>query len=369
MISFFNVDSKKKYVQLDKFFEKHNLKNIMLVCGKSYEKYWIKEYFSILEERKHIKLVLFQDFQSNPEMGSVMCGKETFIQNHCDGIVAVGGGSAIDVAKGIKFCAGKNAQSIPFLAIPTTAGTGSEATHFAVIYEDGEKLSIVDNCMLPDEVILDESLLANLPLYHKKVALMDAYCHAIESIWSIHSTEESEKYAEKAIILIQDNYKRYLEEEQCNDINYKILLAANYAGKAINISKTTAGHAMSYKLTSLYGIAHGHAVALCVEKLWYHLFSYIESGKEDIDERLKIKTEKLCKVMQCDSLKKAVELFTEMVNYMQFSNMYIKNNDIELLKNSVNVERLKNYPIALLDNEIKEIYESICWESNREMEV
>lgn len=364
MIKFCDLNNKEKYAELDAFFKNYNLKNVMLVCGKSYEKYWIKEYFSTLEKRMHVKCVLFQEFQPNPEMKSVVSGKELFLLNQCDGIVAVGGGSAIDVAKGIKFYSMKSKENIPFLAIPTTAGTGSEETHFAVIYENGEKLSIAHKCMLPDEVILDESLLANLPLYHKKAALMDAYCHAIESFWSIYSTKESEKYATEAIILIQDNYKRYLEEESCNDINYKILLAANYAGKAINISKTTAGHAMSYKLTSLYGIAHGHAVALCVEKLWYHLSSCIESGKEDIDYRLRIKREKLCKVMQCDSLKKAAELFTEMVNYMQISSIFVKNNDIELLKKSVNAERLKNYPIELMDDEIKEIYESICWKSN-----
>lgn len=359
MINCFNKTDKEKYVHLDCFFKEHNLKKIMLVCGKSFEKYKIKEYFLTLKNKSKIEVVFFQDFRPNPEIESVIRGKEIFMKNHCDGIIAVGGGSAIDVAKGIKFYSLSYKAGIPFLAIPTTAGTGSEATHFAVVYEKGEKKSIADNRILPDRVILDENLLVYLPLYHKKSALMDAYCHAIESFLSIYSTEESEKYAECAITLIQENYKEYLKNEKQNDINYKMLIAANYAGKAINISKTTAGHALSYKLTSLYGITHGHAVALCMEQLWFQLCSYITLNKGD--SRITKKVEKLCKVMQCTLLQEAAEKFSQMCDYMQFSSILTDNEkDIEILTESVNVERLRNYPIKLSKDEIKNIYEKIC---------
>ena len=100
------------------------------------------------------------------------------------------------------------------------------------------------------------------PLYQKKATLLDALCHALESFWSINSTFESKKYSERAIELILENRNQYLKENE--DANYKMLEASYMAGKAINIAKTTAGHAMSYQLSMMYGIAHGHAAGLCV---------------------------------------------------------------------------------------------------------
>ena len=126
---------------------------------------------------------------------------------------------------------------------------------------------------------MDASALKTLPIYQKKSTMMDALCHSIESYWSVNSTEESNKYSKQAIQTILENKDAYLANKDLGNAN--MLKAAYLAGKAINITQTTAGHAMSYKLTSLYGIAHGHAVAICISKLWEYMLepvSYTHLG-------------------------------------------------------------------------------------------
>ena len=194
--------------------------------------------------------------------------------------MAVGGGSAIDIAKCIKLYAklpgdGKEGSwlqssgevnNTELFVIPTTAGTGSEATRYAVVYYGGNKQSISSDVIIPNTVLFDPRVLDSLPDYQKKSTVMDALCHAVESFWSVNSTEDSKDYSSTAIELIIDNIDEYLAGD--NSRNSIMQKATFIAGKAINITQTTAGHAMSYKLTSKYGLAHGHAAALCVRELF-----------------------------------------------------------------------------------------------------
>ena len=249
----------------------------MIVCDQAYEFLPLKRFLDCLP----ISTVKFSDFESNPQYESVVLGVKLFRQENCDFIIAVGGGSAIDVAKCIKlyfkmsqdvnFLKQKMEDTkVPLIALPTTAGTGSESTQYAVIYYDGEKQSVTHDSILPDYVILEPSVLISLPLFQKKCTMLDALCQGIESWWSANSTEESKKYSQKAVQLIIDNWEKYIFENDC-EASKKIMCAANYAGRAINITQTTASHAMSYKITSLYNVPHGYAVALCLPRLWTYM--------------------------------------------------------------------------------------------------
>jgi alcohol dehydrogenase class IV len=194
--------------------------------------------------------------------------------------MAIGGGSAMDVAKCVKlYCAtpGNGADGsflkeepvsarIPFLAMPTTAGTGSEATRYAVIYYEGKKQSVTHDSLIPETVLMDPACLKTLPLYQRKATMMDALCHAIESFWSVNSTEESKAYSRKAVKGVLKNIEAYLKNTE--EGNAGMLVAAHEAGKAINITQTTAGHAMCYKITNLFNCAHGHAKAEVTVELY-----------------------------------------------------------------------------------------------------
>lgn len=364
------LKASKGYSQLDAYLEKINTKSIFLVCGKSFRLLNIAKYFEDITERLGIDVIQFSDFQPNPLYESVEKAVKLYKDSKCDSIVAVGGGSALDVAKCVKLYSNmddsKNylnqniiENDIAILAIPTTAGTGSEATKFSVIYYEGEKQSVSHDSCIPNAVYFDASTLKTLPEYQKKSTMLDALCHSIESFWSVNSTEESKRYSSEAIRLILSNYEKYLENEI--SASEQMFLAANYAGKAINITQTTAGHAMCYKLTSLYGISHGHAAALCVSKLWPFMVNNISKC---VDVRGKLYLEQvfinLAKIMKCETSIEAVNKFESLLTTLCIDKPKIINsNDFEILKNSVNPIRLKNNPVKLIMEDIDCLYHQI----------
>ena len=241
---------------------------------------------------------------------------------------------------------------IPFIAIPTTAGTGSESTHNAVMYYQGAKQTVTNDGILPDYALLEPSVLKSLPLYQKKCTMMDALCQGIESWWSVNSTEESYEYSRKAIELIMQNWEQYIFENDAQAAA-NIMLGANYSGRAINITQTTAAHAMSYKITSLYGIPHGHAVAICLPELWKYM---IDNMDKCIDKRgakyLGSIFDEIAYAMGANTPIDAVRLFRNMMKQMELQNPTSekKEEDLEILSSSVNPTRLKNNPIALVGN-------------------
>ena len=357
------VEIKNSYEILNQYIRKNQIQKIFLVCGKSSEGLPIGEHILSLRQEDKVEICCFQGFQSNPQYESVKKGVDAFLSSKADCIMAIGGGSAMDVAKCIKAFATLDQHidflqqsieynDIPFIAVPTTAGTGSEATHFAVIYHNGEKLSIAHQGLIPNLVVLDSNNLKTLPLYQRQVTMLDALCHAIEACWSVNATIESEEYAKIAIKLFVQYYKDYLSNEKIG--NEMMLKAAYYAGKAINITKTTAAHAMSYKLTSVFGIAHGHAVAVCLSEVWEHLIMRCNVGT--IAEKLQI----IAAAMHCEDSNQALRLFR---NILDENNLILhketKEETLDLLVTSVNVERLNNHPIRLSIEELRALYTHI----------
>lgn len=375
------------YAQLDDYIRENGFKTVFLVCDASLGFLKLNDYFNKVEDRLGIRLIKFTDFKPNPLYESVEKGVAIFNKEKCDAIFAVGGGSAMDVAKCIKLYSNmdhtKNylvqeivPNEVPLFAVPTTAGTGSEATRYAVIYFNGEKQSVADVSCIPSTVLMDASVLNTLPLYQKKATMLDAFCHAIESFWSVNSTEESMAYSKEAIELIMVKKEAYLANEEAG--NAAMLRAANIAGKAINITQTTAGHAMCYKLTSLYGIAHGHAAALCLSKLWPYMLEKTSEMYEDIKtlgeteantdmcmdsrgvEYVKNVFDQIAEAMGCKSVAEAVKVFNEFLDSLHFDNIKAKEEDFDILCNSVNPIRLKNNPISLDKVAIDELYRQIC---------
>jgi alcohol dehydrogenase class IV len=192
-----------------------------------------------------------------------------------DAIIGVGGGTAIDMAKLVNICATEDKPAIGFvkketgitkpgkflIAIPTTSGTGSEATCFAVVYVNKKKYSLEHRFLLPDYAIVDPDLTLSMPERLTAVTGLDALCQGIESYWSIRSTPESTGFAGEAIRLCI----RYLKKAVLapdKESRERMALAAHLAGKAINVTRTTGPHAFSYYFTSYHDVPHGYAAAL-----------------------------------------------------------------------------------------------------------
>ena len=348
---------------------------VFLVCDSSFPFLNIKEYI----ENMGVPHVMFSDFTPNPVYEDVCKGIDLFQITKCDCILAVGGGSAIDVAKCIKLAVlaeeGNAAiipplvsqrlpidgAKIPFVAIPTTAGTGSESTHNAVMYYEGVKQTVTNDGVLPDYAILEPTVLKTLPLYQKKCTMMDALCQGIESWWSVNSTEESYEYSRKTIELIMANWRKYVFEND-DEAAAQIMLAANYGGRAINITQTTAAHAFSYKITSLYKLPHGHAVAICLPEIWEYMLANMDKC---IDERgeeyLAGIFNKIANAMGSETPNNAIDEFRGLMREMELANPVSdnKDEDLKLLSSSVNPVRLKNNPIELENDVIISIYNTI----------
>lgn len=343
------------YDSINQLLEENNYYSLLVVCGKSAFKNRAGEYFRNRTEQGTSTITYFIEFEPNPEFSQVEKGVKLFKSKIYDLIVAIGGGSSIDVAKAIKYYSVLDNQEIiqvPILAIPTTAGSGAEATMYAVIYFDGEKKSVGSEKTLPDYVFFDSDTLTGLPLYHKKACMLDALCHSIESIWSLKATEESALYAKEAISIIDDNYMDYLNER---DAVYSDMLRASYlAGKAIGITQTTAAHAMAYKLTKKYGLAHGHAVALCMNFIFQYLIE--QATSTDNEKYIQKAFENINKAFGVDSISESIREYKKIVSCSELEEPDISSNDIEELVSSVNIERLSNMPIRLSQSDIKQLY-------------
>lgn len=366
------ITARDNYIELDAWLEENNCKKLLVVCGGSirYMNDFNKHMAEI--EDKGIKIIGFRDFQPNPLYKSVVAGVKLFREERCDSIMVVGGGSAMDVAKCIKLYSNLPSDGadgswlkaeiipndIPFLAMPTTAGTGSEATRYAVIYYRGAKQSVTSESFIPQTILMDSNALKTLPLYQKKATMCDALCHAIESFWSVNSTEESKAYSREAIQGVLKNMDGYLSNTE--EGNAGMLRAAHTAGKAINITQTTAGHAMCYKITSLFGNAHGHAAVLCDRVLFSWM---IENTNKCIDlrgeEYLKKTLNEIGRAMGCKDASSGAKKLIDLFEKHELEIPTATDEQYEELKSSVNPVRLKNHPIALDVDTIDMLYHKI----------
>ena len=325
---------------LSKILKEEHAKNVLIFTGRKS----FKNIKSIIEkELLRLNIHYYNDFSINPKKDEVDIAIKN-LNNDFDIIIAIGGGSVMDFAKAFRYYLKSDKKLI---AIPTTAGTGAESTQFAVIYIDGIKHSLDEKSILPDYAIVDSQFVENNPKYLKACTAMDAYCHAIESYWAVKSTPSSREYAKEAILLCKDNIIGYVNS---NDKAFaeKMMLAANLAGKAINISRTTAAHAISYTITSKYGIPHGHAVALSVGDLFICNSTINENNCNDARgiEFVQIRIKDLLEFLELDNANSFKFYWKHLLRNLDvecdFNKLGIS--DKQDIVNSVNLERLSNNP-------------------------
>jgi alcohol dehydrogenase class IV len=191
----------------------------------------------------------FSEFSENPRLEDVELGMRIFREQAPDAVVAVGGGSVLDMAKLVNGLASQPGsprdvvlggapvarRGVPLVAVPTTAGSGSEATHFAVVYVGRSKYSVAGPGLLPDVAVVDPALTASASPQLTAATGMDALAQAIESYWSIHSTEQSKTCARRA----NDLVLRCLPDAVhtgSSSARRGMSKAAHLAGRAINIT-------------------------------------------------------------------------------------------------------------------------------------
>lgn len=352
--------------QLKNIVEQIGCSKILLVCGSSFDSLGLTTVLETLP----CPYVRFSHFTANPQYPQIVEGVEVFKAHGCDAVLAVGGGSAMDVAKCIKLFCKMDSNSnflqqmpvdtgIPLIAIPTTAGTGSESTRYAVIYYEGIKQSVMHESILPEYAILDAGVLKHLPVYQKKCTMLDALSQAVESWWSVHANDESKTYAKEAIGLILGHYRKYLDEGD-SQAAAQMLLGANLAGRAIHITQTTAVHAMSYKMTSLYGLPHGHAVGIGLPVLMEHMIAHVENCIDSRGEAYLQET--LGAIARCfgqETPEACVSFLNGLLGELEIARPCITAEQLEILTHSVHSTRLRNHPVLLDESAIYQLYQRI----------
>ncbi len=261
--------------QLVNYIEDLGCKRIFIVTGKqSYYSSGSEKFLS--EICKNYNCYIFNNFSINPKFEDAIKGSEEFNKFEGDIIIAIGGGSVIDIGKSILALSNGSLKEntmdiisntlvkvkvIPLIAIPTTSGSGSESTQFAVLYKSNVKYSISHESLLPNLVLLNTNLILNNNFSSTVFPGLDAISQSIESLWSIKSTAESRKLASEALRLLV-HWLPISVKEKSFESRKNVHFGANLAGRAINISKTTAPHAISYYFSTFFNIPHGQAVFL-----------------------------------------------------------------------------------------------------------
>lgn len=219
-----------------------------------------------------------------------------------DSVVAIGGGSVIDTAKIVALYANSNSppsridlltpksvenirRHCQLVVAPTTAGTGSEVTQFATVWDDhkNKKHSIDSSELFPDIAILDPSFLESMPPELALFSCLDATAHCLETLWNRNRTSESESLARDGIAIILANFLS--SHGPIRDIKTarNLQTAATFGGLAISISKTALSHSISYPLTSHLKIPHGLAVGFSLVAIFENLDTesrnYVENGQ------------------------------------------------------------------------------------------
>ena len=253
-----------------------NSRKVLLVTGRrSFEGSGAAAIVPALEEVA--KVVRWSGFGANPDVRDLDAGLAVIRATSPDVVLGIGGGSVMDMAK--LLCAFERTvdgsvadevragtpileRRVSLVLVPTTSGSGSEATHFAVVYIGDEKFSVAGPAMKPDEVVLDPGLTLSAPPLQRASSGIDAVCQAIESMWATGGTIESQAIASEALDFLMPNIVAFVDDPSPGMTAERMCAGSHLAGRAIDISKTTAAHALSYAITKRHGVPHGNAVAL-----------------------------------------------------------------------------------------------------------
>lgn len=333
---------------------------ILLVRGrKSFESCGAASVLDEVQKNSGIECLEFLDFSVNPKIEDVRKGLDYCKEKNVDAILAIGGGSAIDTAKLIKFYMSTDyGNTIPLVAVPTTAGTGAEATHFSVCYIDGEKQSIADPLILPNYAVIYPPFTYRNDAYLTACTGFDAVAQAIESYWSVRSSEESREFSIKALGLLWKQLPALMNNLSNEELRQAVAEGAYYAGRAINITTTTAAHAFSYKFTQLYSYPHGHAVAITFP-FFFELNLNVENVRSEIDkneyrERMSVLTDLLgYDVNKYGSLQ---EFMKQYIQSIGLSARPFTKEELKPVIESFNEQRAKNNPVDI-DPKVKSLLE------------
>jgi len=309
-----------------------------------------------------ITYVLFDDVTPDPTLQLIADGQQIYKQHGCDSVIALGGGSPMDCAKGIAASAVKNVDARklvgllrvrkalpPFIAIPTTAGTGSEATVVAVVTDPvkKQKFTIVDPSLVPAVAILDPLLMKGLPAKITAETGIDALTHAVESYIGHHATEQTKAYGYDAVKRIFAYLPRAYADGSDLDARRQMSIASFNAGVAFTRASIGYVHAIAHQMGGYYHIPHGLANAVILPHVLEFSFENALSRYAELAIVAGLATSDDTQIEAAHKFVAGVKALNKTLN-IQTDLPELKESDIpELAKRAVR-EAYSNYPVPKL---------------------
>ena len=274
------LSGKRALENIPKELNMLNAKNVLILSDKTLEKIGIVQtvvdalYCSYINIKK-----IYCDIPTDSSLDIVNEIVKIYKENKCDSIIAIGGGSVIDTAKGVRMVLMQNVsnilelegseminygKNIPFVAIPTTSGTGSEATLVAVILDKirNVKMEFISYFLLPNISVLDSRMTLSLPSKITAETGMDALCHAIEAYTCIQKNPLSDAYAISAIEILRENLVETVKNGNDKNRRLELANASLMAGIAFSNSMVGLIHAIGHSVGSVAHVPHGEAMAI-----------------------------------------------------------------------------------------------------------
>ena len=329
---------------------------------------------SLLEKKVAEGNFWIDTIASNPDQNSVFKALKTLRNFPMKSIIAIGGGSTIDLGKTLKALlpfvseflepaniieivaskAYRNSDAIKndyyLIAVPSTAGTGSEVTQWATLWdtENKKKYSVVEPSLVPDEVWVIPELLTNMPKRLKLTTGLDAICQATEAFWAKKSDPQVQAIATKAIAMFVKYFEDFLNGPENSQVKTQIATASLLAGIAFSKTRTTACHSISYPLTLNFGIEHGFAAALSLPAVF------------NINEKA-VDCSALYEAIQpFENYRHLVDTFSAGIQSMRLSDFGISENALPFIAaESFTQGRMDNNPVDLTINDVELILREI----------
>lgn len=354
--------------QLPDAVEALGARRALLVCGAT--SFDASGAAAMLPDLQRVAAVhRWSDFAPNTDAEDLIRGLRVVEEFRPDLVLGVGGGSAMDMAKLLCAFAGVTDEDtmraairggtpiesrLPRLVLaPTTSGSGSEATHFAVVYLGEEKFSVTGPVLRPDVVVLDPSLTLSGSRYQRATSGIDAVAQAIESLWAVGATDTSRRWARHALGLLLPAIEGFVNEPDAETAR-AMAIGSHLAGRAIDISKTTAAHALSYGITKRYGISHGHAVALTLGS-FIKLHGEVDPGRLQSSVSATAHAEAMATIyalLSAADPQQGGHRFAALRQGIGLDMPPLLADDTQELARAVNVERLSNNPVRLHHDEL-----------------
>lgn len=346
---------------LNKLSEISN-KNVLIICDKFIEESKTAE--KISNKLNNCKISIFSDIVPDPSVQIVALGVQKLRDLNADIIIALGGGSSIDGAKAIREyytnLFKEDSKTIEFYAIPTTSGTGSEVTDYAVITnkEENLKYALTDKSLLPDVAILDAELTKTVPKSITADTGMDVITHAIEAYVSKNSNDFSDALAEKALCLAFNNLKLAYNEPGNIVPREKLHNASCLAGMAFNASGLGITHSLAHAIGGKLHIPHGKANAI--------ILPYVMEFNANIDNNsymqeydlVALKYQRLAKILDINSHSTIIGVNNLIRNIIKLKrDLSIPKNLIDL---GVDIKLVNDFREEIIDAALKDV----CTNSN-----